>query len=233
MNTPDRIRQRGLSLIELMVAMTLGLLVAGAMVLLFANSKETYILNENLARLQENGRFAMHLISRDLRWADYRGCPVIPAEAERSGFESIFWQSRLPDAITGENNSGLNNSDTVTIVFQPNACNSDDLGATQTWVYNIAQGAAGRPSLFRSENGGNPVELVEDVANLQILYGEDTNNDDIPNYYVDFGSITDRARIVSVRLTLTAQAPGVLQSANGDRLTRDFASTVVLRNRLP
>lgn len=217
MSTIRRNRQHGLTLIEMMVAMTLSVLVAGTMVVLFANSKETYNLNENLARLQENGRFAMHLISRDLRWADYRGC---------------LTQDLLPNAITGSNNSGLNNSDTVTIVYQPNDClNSPN--TTVTMAYSIAEGASGRPSLFRSIDGGAPVELVEDITDLQILYGEDTDNDDIPNYYVDLGSVSDPERIVSVRMTITTQTPNVLQSAAGGRMNRDFASTIVLRNRIP
>ncbi len=211
-------RQNGLSLIELMVAMTLSLLVAAVMIVLFANSKETYYLNENMARLQENGRFAMHMIARDLRWADYRGC---------------LTQDLLPNAITGENNSGLNNSDTVTIVYQPNDCVTAPVNATVTLAYSIAEGAQGRPSLFRSIDGGTPVELVEDIADLQMLYGEDTDNDDIPNYYVDFGSVSDLERIVSVRLNVTTQTPTEIASAGGDRLTRDFGSTVVLRNRIP
>jgi len=217
MNTVRRKHQQGLALIELMIAMTLGLLVVGALIMLFANSKETYLLNENLARLQENGRFAMHLVSRDLRWADYRGC---------------LTQDLLANAITGANNSGLNSSDSVTIVYQPNDClNSPN--TTVTMAYTVDEGTSGRPSLYRSIDGGPPVELVEDISDLQILYGEDTDNDDIPNYYVELGSISDPEQIVSVRMALTTQTPNVLQSNGGNRMSRDFASTIVLRNRIP
>ncbi len=216
MSSINRSLQRGLSLIELMIAMTLSLLVAAAMIALFANSKETYNMNESLARLQENGRFAMSLMSRDLRWADYRAC---------------ITRDLLPNAITGGNNSGFNNSDTVTIVYQTNECAGVD--TTFTTVYTVQEGALGRPSLFRSINGAAAEELVEDIANVQLLYGEDTDNDDIPNYYVDIGSVTDLERIVSVRLTVTAQTARPLQAAGGDVLTRDFASTIVLRNRIP
>lgn len=214
----DWTRQKGLTLIELMIALTLSLLISASMILLFSNSKESYLLNDNLARLQENGRFAMHLVSRDLRWADYRGC---------------ITRDLLPTAITGQNDTGLNDSDTVTIVYQPNDCLSVNPAATTTTVFSIQDGEQDRPALFRSVDGGADQELVEDIADMQLLYGEDTDNDDIPNYYVDYGSVSDPERIVSVRLNLIAQTPKVTQSTGGERMTRDFTSTIVLRNRIP
>jgi type IV pilus assembly protein PilW len=67
-------RQRGLSLVELMVALTIGLIVLAAVSTVFVNSRAHYTTQESLARLQENGRFAMHFLARDLRMAGYYGC---------------------------------------------------------------------------------------------------------------------------------------------------------------
>jgi type IV pilus assembly protein PilW len=69
-----RTSQRGFSVIELMVAMTLGLLVIGSVSALLVNSRKNYIVQDSVARLQENARFAMHLLTRDLRMAGYFGC---------------------------------------------------------------------------------------------------------------------------------------------------------------
>lgn len=60
-------RQRGLSLVELMIALALGLLLLGAVLQLFQGSRATYTTAEALARVQENGRFALTLIKPDLR----------------------------------------------------------------------------------------------------------------------------------------------------------------------
>ena len=57
----------GLSLIELMVALILGLIVVGGAVNIFVSNRATYRATENLARLQENARVAFELMSRDLR----------------------------------------------------------------------------------------------------------------------------------------------------------------------
>lgn len=63
----------GFSLIELMVALALGLLVVGAMIQLFAGNRATYNANEALARVQENGRFALELIKREARAVNFYG----------------------------------------------------------------------------------------------------------------------------------------------------------------
>lgn len=66
--------QRGFSLIELMVAMTLSLiLLAGALSILYS-SKVTFSENDRLARLQEAGRTVVELILRDARATGFRGC---------------------------------------------------------------------------------------------------------------------------------------------------------------
>jgi type IV pilus assembly protein PilW len=60
-------RQRGLSLIELLIALFLGLLVVGAVIQLFIGSRATQMSNEALARVQENGRFSIELLKREFR----------------------------------------------------------------------------------------------------------------------------------------------------------------------
>jgi type IV pilus assembly protein PilW len=66
-------RQGGLSLIELMIALLVGLLLLGGLVQIYVSSKQGYNAQEQLARMQEGGRFAMDLITRDLRRAGYWG----------------------------------------------------------------------------------------------------------------------------------------------------------------
>jgi len=67
-------RQRGLTLVELMIAMVLGVVLMIGVVQLFSNMRESYSLNESMSRVQENSRFAVDLISQPLRMAGYMGC---------------------------------------------------------------------------------------------------------------------------------------------------------------
>lgn len=67
-------RRRGFTLVELMIALLLGLLLAAALIQLFVGNRVTHALNEQLARVQENGRIASELLSRRIRMAGYYGC---------------------------------------------------------------------------------------------------------------------------------------------------------------
>lgn len=69
-----RRRIAGLSIVELMVALTIGLILLAALTRLFAVSRSTYTLEEGLARIQESGRFAMEFLTQDIRMAGYIGC---------------------------------------------------------------------------------------------------------------------------------------------------------------
>lgn len=67
-------KMSGFSLVELMVAITISLIILAAVSTLFVSSKKTYTTQDRLGRLQENARFAMQFITRDLRLAGYTGC---------------------------------------------------------------------------------------------------------------------------------------------------------------
>ena len=68
-----RVRQGGLSLIELMIALLLGIVLTFAAVNLFLRSKISYLEDEEYGRLQENGRYALRLVGRELSMAGFLG----------------------------------------------------------------------------------------------------------------------------------------------------------------
>lgn len=72
--SPTITRSRGFSLVELLVAITIGLFVLAAVVTVLVNSRQNYTVQDSLARLQENARFAVDSITRDLRMSGHFGC---------------------------------------------------------------------------------------------------------------------------------------------------------------
>ena len=75
MNPAGRLpRARGLTLVELMVTMALGLFLVGVMGTIFLGSKGTFQSQNQVARLQESARFSVDTISADLRMAGFQGC---------------------------------------------------------------------------------------------------------------------------------------------------------------
>jgi type IV pilus assembly protein PilW len=66
--------QRGFTLVELMIALLISLILMGGVVQVFSSSTKTYRAHEGLSRIQENGRFALEFLKRDIRMADFWGC---------------------------------------------------------------------------------------------------------------------------------------------------------------
>ena len=67
-------KQKGMSLVELMIAMLLGLFLTGGILQIFASSRMTYKVHEATSRMQETGRMALEMLARDIRMADFWGC---------------------------------------------------------------------------------------------------------------------------------------------------------------
>jgi len=65
--------ETGLSLVELMVAVVIGSVIMLGAATLFLQSKISYVQDEELARLQEGGRFAIRYLARELSMAGYYG----------------------------------------------------------------------------------------------------------------------------------------------------------------
>jgi len=68
---PDR--QRGLTLIELMIAILLGAILSLGIVNLYLESKRNYGAEEEMARMQENGRYVLDMLKRELMLAGFFG----------------------------------------------------------------------------------------------------------------------------------------------------------------
>ena len=121
-SNPDLIRgmrgMRGMTLIELMVALGIGsFLMIGAMTV-FMQSRTTFRANEAVARLQENARYVFDVIEPDIRMGHFWGLRTrsfaiqgraTPAEAPSplspSGDCGVNWTVNLTEAVEGSNNS--------------------------------------------------------------------------------------------------------------------------------
>jgi type IV pilus assembly protein PilW len=96
-----RRNQLGLTLIELLVALVMGLVLLGGVVTVFIANKQTYKYQESLARLQENGRFALELMARDIRGAGYTGCGGRSAKVKNTVNQTNAILYSFGDAVNG------------------------------------------------------------------------------------------------------------------------------------
>jgi len=114
--------QRGFSLVELMVSITLGIILTFGVVEIYAGSKQTYRTQEALSRLQENARFALDILAKDIRTTGYLGCDnlskLAPTESgvtfnysatgvlrgnQSTGTDGTTFTGTLPTGVTAAN----------------------------------------------------------------------------------------------------------------------------------
>lgn len=69
-----RRRTSGFSLVELLVALTIGLFLVGGILYIYLSTRSSYSTNDAAARVQEDARFAMERLTREIRMAGYTGC---------------------------------------------------------------------------------------------------------------------------------------------------------------
>jgi type IV pilus assembly protein PilW len=95
---PQKYRERGVSLIELMVAMVIALLIAAAVGSLYIGSKESSRLQDGVNSARESGHAITELISREVRKAGNYGCFTW-----KTGTESapLMVGAKLPTASGG------------------------------------------------------------------------------------------------------------------------------------
>lgn len=67
------VMQHGLTLVEVMISMTIGLILLVALGTMLSTSLRNFKVNDDFSRLQENGVFALHAIGKDVRMAGFYG----------------------------------------------------------------------------------------------------------------------------------------------------------------
>lgn len=110
-------KQLGFSMVELMVAMVIQFILLAGMVYVYSNSRVMFTVNEQLSRVQENGRYLTDVLLHDIRMAGYSGCRSIDEVVPNiiANRPPIF--ASLTDGITVfENGAGWDNPTALTRV---------------------------------------------------------------------------------------------------------------------
>ena len=203
-------RQRGLTMAELMVAVTIGLLVLLAAGVLLISSNRGHAAQEEAARLDDSGRFALETIARAVRQTAY----VNWARADGG----IADESTSPAPIAGMDNRSLvkaadfisdprpdvaNGSDVLALRFAGAGGGPDGDGSMTScagfgvseqeegWsIFYVGRSASGDAELrckYRGSTSWGADAIVSGVDSFQVLYGLDTDvpEDGIANLFVN------------------------------------------------
>ncbi len=119
MKRPDLYQKRhsrGLTLVELMIAMVLSIVLLGGTIAIFLSSKQAYRTQEDLARIQENLRYGISRFMREVSAAGYMGCSGSVQKANVKVANTVALAD-YSDLISGEEGSGHNGTDKLTLRF--------------------------------------------------------------------------------------------------------------------
>ncbi|MGQ7845567.1 PilW family protein [Granulosicoccus sp. 3-233] len=223
-----RARQQGLSLIELMITMVLGLIIIAAVFNMYAGSSRSARYSEGLQSMQENGRYGVSVLQRGLRLAGFSPDESVEAfDISASGVSTISIRSQ-----------------------QQYDCNGLETTATDGLAVNVYRlDEASGELTCQGNQGGAPMAVVEGVDRFRLLYGVDADGDaetEEPQSYVPHDATLDSADVVAVRFALLVNSGKPIRTRNvsrtyvlldeeftyDDRVAREvFSSTVKVRNR--
>ncbi|MCU5785441.1 PilW family protein [Alloalcanivorax marinus] len=232
----------GFSLIELMVAMVLGLLITAAAVSLFSTNQRTFALQQAMSEAQEQGQLAMRFISQDLKLTGYMSDQV--AATELAGVVTSPFDN-MPVAAEGGADS-----DRLTISYHGDAdCTGKTLTPTAiTEIVNSYWVDDDGNLKCRGNLAADDVILLQGVRSFQVLYGIDQTVDSVafPARYVTADNI-GTSPVVAVKVAMLLEKPlnsmdGTEQEQTfylldheetveaGRTLRRQFQTTVAIRN---
>lgn len=228
-----RCRSEGFALVELMVALTLGLLLSLALIQIFLSAKDTYQSQTASAQLQEDARFVLNKLAQDIRMVGTFGCLASVEDASDKGdFAAAFkapirWQpsSRRLTLITAAVD-GLQGDPAWTV-------RTDCSLAATAYSQSKGSGAFSFPvhqqvyayNAHRSDLTLNDRALVSNVSAFTVLFGvaRGLSDPSVARYVENPGN---PALIRSVQITLTLSDPA------GRVKDQRFSVVAALRNRL-
>ena len=221
-------RQNGLTLIEMMIALVLGLILVSALINIYVGSTRSSSFTRGLQSVQENGRHGISVLQRDIRLAGFTNSSVetmTPFDIVNADENTIIVRKREEFDCNGQPTTG---NDGVAI-------------NTYRWI------EADQEIVCRGgSSAATDMVLVENVEGFRVLYGVDTDGDFSAESYVPFDGNLNPDLINSVRVGLLIGSGDPIRTrrrsetfalldreySTNDRIARQvFTATLMLRNR--
>lgn len=238
--------QSGFSLIELMVAMAIGLILIAVVGNVYLAGRQSFRDQDEASRLQETGRFVLDTLSRVVYEA---GRADVAPDNNLLAFSLIPGAGLAVDATDGPGTT----PDSLTIRFASASagefdCLGSGTGGTAAAPVVVAQtlSLVGTDIRCTSSIGAATGALASNVEDFQVTFGVDQNGDGSVDQYVAPSAATApnalAARVCVLVRTADRMAPvaqsyvdcnGALVPAAPDlRIRRAFTKVIALRNRL-
>lgn len=268
-------QQSGFSLVELMIAMLVGLVLIGALIQVFISNKQSYQTADDTSILNDNARYAMSVLSNQLRLSGHQIEPMLGREnsltAEAVGFSNPSASIQFaPSTYLFGSATNSGNYDTLYMRFQGssikplNVCGLSATTATintvRYSVNTVTYEQGPDTGVLSCTISGSGVQNFADHVDLfRVLYGIDSNNDDVADKYVSANNVlpanstepvngSEWEQVVSLKIGLLLRSNNRIKGntssviyqvldksvSYSDPFARKVVtSTISLRNRLP
>jgi prepilin-type N-terminal cleavage/methylation domain-containing protein len=212
-NLPQK-RQTGLTLIELLVALTISSIIIAAAYRTFTSQHKIYEVQSDVMEMQQSVRVAMDILARDVRMA---------------GFNSTVPLSN-PIAINPVEEGIQGGTDSIAVQYQYN-------GVERAITYFVDDDANEPHLIRRVAEGGNElsaVPLSNNIRDLQFSYGLDVDSDGIVDQWEE-NPVGREDEIIAARIEVQVRSetpdPEYINPVTGDHYrTRQLQSMVRIRN---
>lgn len=208
-------KQSGFSIVELMIAGLLGILLLGGVIQLFAGSNQNYSMQDELASIQEDGRFALMFLNNQIEIA---GLAETDLQVQRP---AINFDS------SSEGGAGANDTIALESSMQINGISNIDCNgaavADGLVVNQFAVNANNELTCLGTKSGGTAQPLISGVKSFQVLYGVESQSscpDGTVNSYMTAKQVVDsglKNKVMAVRVALLLEGEKDVGSVDLDK----------------
>jgi type IV pilus assembly protein PilW len=235
----------GFSLVELLVAVTIGLFISAALGAVFINSKAAFNSQDQLSQLQDSERLVMTLLSSSVQLAGYASDPTQPKSQQLTAGVALPGSYSSYNFATagvgvfggsaGATGDFLATRYSVAAGDGQTSCLGDAPAtgtATYSNVFSVTASGDLQCTVGGGPNDGNTYPLVSGVSTMSVLYGIDPTGTGGPTQYVPTASMTaaNWAAVKTARITIDFKNPYYVAGQSGQNPTVEWVTTISLMN---
>jgi len=200
-------KEQGFTLVEVIVAMALGLVILTGIYNLLTHTSKAYRVQDRVVEMQQNARTAMDIMTRELKMAGYDPLGIANARIVSADDDSIRFTLDITSTYSGD------------------APDGDTLDANEDITYELYTPSDGIQKLGRAPHGGTFQPIAEHIQSLQFAYRNE-------NGTLLGTPVANPADIRSIDITLTATTsdPDPDYPKNGGYRTYVLTAQVIPRN---
>ncbi|MFC7286744.1 PilW family protein [Herminiimonas glaciei] len=203
--------ETGLTMIELMIALSLGLFVILSATGLLLSGKAAYLAQDQNAQVQETGPYAIEMLSRSIRQAGYEnrdgdGTPIrrtADFSPDIMGMDARSLKRTGPALAEAASSATVHGSDVLALRFfgdgevivncagliVPAPASQQHADEARGWsIFYVARDSGGEPELrckYRSQKGWSADAIARGVESFQVLYGVDVDGDGLADRFIN------------------------------------------------